>query len=174
MKFKSLTLAFLFFSLVAFSQNEVDRGYHVKVGDKAPNITLHLTNGTTTTIDQLRGKVVVLQFTASWCPVCRREMPHLEKEIWEANKNKNFLLIGVDFKQPQDTAVAFKKEMKITYPMAVDPTGSAFFQFADKNAGVTRNIVIDQNGKIAFLTRLYDRNEFLAMKKEIGELLSKN
>ncbi|MBE0650008.1 MAG: TlpA family protein disulfide reductase, partial [Bacteroidales bacterium] len=136
-----------------------------------PNITLHFINGKTATLDQLRGKVVVLQFTASWCPVCRREMPHLEKEIWDVYKHKNFLLIAVDFQQPKDTAVAFKKEMRITYPMAYDKSGEEFYDFAVKNAGVTRNIVIDQKGNIAFLTRLYDRNEFLAMKKKIGELL---
>lgn len=173
MKFKSLTLVFLLLSFAAVSQNEINRGYHVKVGDKAPNLTLHFVNGKTTTLDQLRGKVVVLQFTASWCPVCRREMPHLEKEIWDAYKNKNFLLVAVDFQQPADTAKAFKKEMKITYPMAVDRSGNEFFKFAVKNAGVTRNIVIDQQGKIAFLTRLYNRNEFLAMKKKISELLKR-
>ena len=171
MKFKTLTLLFLFLSFAAFSQNEVNRGYHVKVGDKAPNLTLHFINGKTTTLNQLKGKVVVLQFTASWCPVCRREMPHLEKEIWNVYKNKNFLLVAVDFQQPADTAAAFKKEMNITYPMADDKTGNQFFKFAVKNAGVTRNIVIDQHGKIAFLTRLYNRDEFLAMKKKIGELL---
>jgi peroxiredoxin len=171
MKFKTLTLIFLFLSVTAFSQNEVNRGYHVKVGEQAPNLTLHFVNGKTATLNQLRGKVVVLQFTASWCPVCRREMPHLEKEIWDVYKNKNFLLVAVDFQQPADTAAAFKKEMKITYPMADDKTGNQFFKFAVKNAGVTRNIVIDQHGKIAFLTRLYNREEFLAMKKKIGELL---
>lgn len=171
MKLRALTLIFLFLSLTAFSQNEANRGYHVKVGDKAPNLTLHFVNGKTTTLSQLKGKVVVLQFTASWCPVCRREMPHLEKEIWDVYKNKNFLLVAVDFQQPADTAAAFKKEMKITYPMAVDQSGNEFYKFAVKNAGVTRNIVIDQEGKIAFLTRLYSRSEFLAMKKKIGELL---
>lgn len=171
MKFKTLTLIFLFLNITAFSQNEVNRGYHVKVGQQAPDITLHFVSGKTATLNQLKGKVVVLQFTASWCPVCRREMPHLEKEIWDVYKNKNFILVAVDFQQPADTAAVFKKEMKITYPMAYDKTGSQFYDFADKNAGVTRNIVIDQHGKIAFLTRLYNREEFLAMKKKIGELL---
>lgn len=171
MRSKILTLVLVSFCIVAFSQNEVNRGYHVKVGDQAPNLTLHFINGKTTTLKQLRGKVVVLQFTASWCPVCRREMPHLEKEIWDVYKHEKFLLVAVDFQQPRDTAAAFKKEMHITYPMAVDRSGKEFFEFAVKNAGVTRNIVIDKHGKIAFLTRLYNRNEFLAMKKKIGELL---
>ena len=46
-------------------------------------IKFHLTNGDSTSISELKGKVIVLQFTASWCSVCRKEMPHLEKEIWQ-------------------------------------------------------------------------------------------
>lgn len=171
-------IIFLFISLIFFitvqAQRKEDRGYHVKVGEKAPNITLHLINGKTVTLNKLRGKVVVLQFTASWCSVCRKEMPHLEKEIWEANKDKNFLLIGVDRDEPIAKVKAFKKEMHITYPMALDPGANIFAKFAYKQAGVTRNVVIDQTGHIAFLTRLYNRDEFLAMKKKIGELLKKD
>ncbi|MBN2639898.1 MAG: TlpA family protein disulfide reductase [Bacteroidales bacterium] len=169
-------IAFLILSLVLFTitihaQNNGDRGYIVKVGEKVPNITLNLINGKTVTLNELRGKVVVLQFTASWCSVCRSEMPHLEKEIWETNKNKNFILIGVDRDEPIAKVKAFKKEMHITYPMALDPGANIFAKFALKQAGVTRNVVIDQTGHIAFLTRLYDPKEFNEMKKKIEELL---
>ena len=75
-----------------------DRGYIVKVGDKVPPLTLQLTDGQTLNLRQLRGKVVVLQFTASWCGVCRHEMPFLESEVWQAHKDKDFVLIGVDYK----------------------------------------------------------------------------
>lgn len=161
--------------LLAFTVNAQqmkDRGYIVKVGELAPNITLHLTSGKTVQLKDLRGKVVVLQFTASWCSVCRKEMPHLEKEIWKPNKNKNFLLIAVDRDEPLATVKKFKKDMHMTYPFALDPGADLFAKFALKQAGVTRNVVIDQTGHIAFLTRLYDTNEFSAMKKKIQELLT--
>ncbi len=172
MKSGFLTFILAFAFLTSFSQTKGDRGYHVKVGDKAPDITLHLTDGTTVTLQQLRGKVVVLQFTASWCSVCRREMPHLESEIWQAFKDKNFVLIGVDYDEPLRKVQAFRKEMKVTYPFALDPGAKIFQHFAYKGAGVTRNVVIDPSGKIVFLTRLYDRNEFEAMKRKIASLLS--
>jgi len=148
-----------------------DRGYIVKVGDTVPDFTMELTNGETVSIRGLRGKIVVLQFTASWCSVCRKEMPHLEKEIWLPNKNKDFILIGVDYDEPLVKVIAFKEKMKTTYPMALDPNGDIFARFAHKKSGVTRNVVIDQEGKIVFLTRLFDKKEFEAMKDKISELL---
>lgn len=149
-----------------------DRGYIVKVGDKAPDdFTLSLADGQTTTLAKLKGKVVVLQFTASWCVVCREEMPHLEKDVWQAYKDKGLMLIGVDRDEPLPVVQKFAKDMKITYPLALDPGADIFGRFADKKSGVTRNIVIDQQGKIAYLTRLYDEKEFKGMLAAIDKLL---
>ncbi len=172
MKFSYLAILLLFWGSTTFAQAKGDRGYHVNVGDTAPDIVLHLTDGTTTSLQQLRGKVVVLQFTASWCSVCRKEMPHLENEIWQNFKNGNFILIGVDYDEPLAKVKAFRKEMKVTYPFALDPGAKIFTKFANKGAGVTRNVVINPEGKIVFLTRLYDTTEFHAMKKKIASLLS--
>ena len=155
----------------SISPSEKNRGYLVKIGDTVPNITLQLTNGETFSLSDMRGKVVVLQFTASWCSVCRKEMPHLENEVWLPNKDRDFLLIGVDYDEPLEKVIAFKDQMKITYPMALDPGGEIFQKFAHKKSGVTRNVVIDKEGNIAFLTRLYDKKEFNAMKTKITELL---
>lgn len=154
------------------AQIERDTGYIVSIGDKAPDINLLLTSGETIRLSDLIGKVVVLQFTASWCSVCRKEMPHLENEVWLPNKNKDFILIGIDYDEPLEKVIAFKEKMKVTYPMALDPGAEIFSRFALKRSGVTRNVVIDQDGNIAFLTRLFDKKEFEAMKLIITDLLS--
>ena len=120
----------------------------------------------------LKGKVAVLQFTASWCSVCRKEMPHLEKDVWQKFKDKDFILIGVDRDEPLDVVQKFKDEMKITYPMALDPGANIFALFADREAGVTRNIVLDQKGRIVFLSRLFEEKEFKAMISKIEELFT--
>ena len=62
-------------------------GFVVKIGQEMPDIQFKLPDGTRIKTSDLKGKVVMLQFTASWCGVCRKEMPHIEKDIWQKHKN---------------------------------------------------------------------------------------
>lgn len=148
------------------------RGYIVSVGDPMPEFTLISTEGESFTRSSLLGKTYVLQFTASWCGVCRQEMPHLETEVWQRFKSENFALIGVDLDEPLEKVAAFADQMQITYPIAPDPDGQVFYSIAAPKSGVTRNIVVDTEGRIAFLTRLYEREEFEAMVEVIEDLLN--
>jgi peroxiredoxin len=147
-------------------------GFIIRVGQMAPDFTIRYADGRKSEkLSDLQGQVVVLQFTASWCGVCRKEMPHLEA-LWQQLKNKNFRLIGVDLKESREKTLGFARTMKITYPLALDPDGSVFYQYAAKNAGVTRNIVIDKTGRIVYLTRLYNEDIFDGMVNKLEELLS--
>lgn len=147
-----------------------NRGYKVRVGEQAPKLSFSLLDGTKITNQSLLGKTVVLQFTASWCKVCIKEMPHLEKEVWQEFKNENFVLIGIDLKEGLNTVKQFIKQTKVTYPFTIDTDGSIFDLFTLEGAGVTRNIVIDKTGKIIFLTRLFNEKEF----KDMISVIRKN
>jgi peroxiredoxin len=149
-----------------------DYGYIVKIGQQVPDFDLTTTDGKTIRMADLKGKVVMLQFTASWCSVCRKEMPHIESDIWKKYKNnKNFALYGIDLDEPKDVVEKFAKQIPVTYPLALDPKGGIFYQFAEKGAGVTRNVIVDKTGKIVYMTRLYKKEEFQEMKKVIANLL---
>ncbi len=168
-----LLLFSVFLLFVNMLSGQPERGYHVNVGDSISNISLNMLDGSIIDLKDYKDKVVVLQFTASWCSVCRKEMPYLEKEVWLENKNDDFILIAVDLKEDPEKVRSYIMKTGITYPVAIDADGSVFAQFAYENAGVTRNVVIGKDGKIAYLTRLFDRNEFDEMKKAISELLLK-
>lgn len=178
MKKSLLTLLVAFLAFTGNAQdnkvvnpNADSRGYLVKVGDQAPDdFELVLQDGSKTNLKALRGKIVILQFTASWCSVCRQEMPYLERDIWQAYKDKGVVLIGVDRDEPLATVQKFHNDMKISYPLALDPGAAIFQRFADKRAGVTRNVVIDRNGRIQYLTRLYDKKEFAGLVKAVDQL----
>lgn len=175
---KSVTIILLTFilSLISCSnaQKTDDRGYLVKTGDTAPDFVIkEAASGKTYRLSDLKGKVVMLQFTASWCSVCRKEMPFIEKEIWQAKKDAGLVVIGIDRDEPVETVRKFQQDMAITYPLALDPGADIFGLFSDKEAGVTRNVIVDRSGKIIFLTRLFDRTEFDKMKDVIFKELEK-
>ena len=159
-------------SLQSFAQTVDDRGYIVKVGDALPTLNITLTDGTQVSPDHLKGKVVLIQFTASWCGVCRKEMPHLEQEVWLKYKDyPDFFMVGIDLDEPLEKVISFGETVGITYPLALDPGGKLFHQFAAQNSGVTRNILSDREGNIIMLTRLFDEEEFNQMTAEIGKQL---
>lgn len=149
-----------------------DYEFTSKIGDTIPDFTMTLTNGKKISSKDWKGKVVMLQFTASWCGVCRKEIPFIERDIWLKHKrNSDFLLFGIDRDEPLEKVQRFQKEMDITYPLAIDPFANVFGIFANKKAGVTRNVIIDQKGKIVFMTRLFKESEFNEMVRVIGLLL---
>lgn len=155
----------------ARSDKEDSRGFIVRIGEQSPNFTTDLTDGRKVSLADLKGKVVMLQFTASWCTVCRHEMPFIEKEIWQKHKsNKDFVLIGVGLDEPMPILKELAKDTGISYPLGLDLGGKTFNKFA--RGGVTRNVILDKNGKIVFLTRLFERKEFDEMKSVIDGLLA--
>ena len=147
-------------------------GYIVKLGDVAPDFTCTLTDGKEVKLSDLRGKVVMLQFTASWCGVCRKEMPFIEKDIWLKHKdNPNFALIGIDRDEPVETVLKFAETTGVTYPLALDPGADIFAKYALRESGITRNVLIDKEGNIVMLTRLYKPQEFESLVQKIDEML---
>ncbi len=164
------TLLFLFSSI--FAQQEADSvGFYVKIGDPSPDFTLTFSNGDSTSLTELKDKVIMLQFTASWCSVCRQEMPYIEKDIVQGLECDELVVIGVDMDEPAEKVIKFADDMKITYPLALDPGAEIFELFADKKSGVTRNVIIDKKGNIAHLTRLFNFKEFNEMVEKIKVLL---
>lgn len=166
------TLAIATQAQVVQKEIPADYGYIVKIGQQAPDFTTVSTEGKTVRLSDFKGKVVMLQFTASWCGVCRKEMPHIEKDIWQKHKNKeDFALFGIDLDEPLEKVQKFAEQIPVSYPLLLDPEGKIFYSYAEKGAGVTRNVIIDKEGKIVYMTRLYKEEEFNEMKAVIDKLL---
>lgn len=147
-------------------------GYIVFDGDKAPDFTITLTDGRQLKLSDLRGKLVMIQFTASWCGICRKEMPFIERDIWQRHKdNPNFVLIGIDRDEPLEKVVNFAKQTGVTYPLGLDPGANIYAKYALRKSGITRNILIDKDGTIIKRTRLYKEDEFSSLVETIDKYL---
>jgi cytochrome c biogenesis protein CcmG/thiol:disulfide interchange protein DsbE len=132
-----------------------------------PELTLPRLDGPgETSLDDLRGKVVVLNFWASWCEPCRDEAPLLER--WHRRiQPQNATVLGVDALDATDDARAFVRRFGITYPNVRDVSGERLRPFGI--AAYPETFVIDRRGRIAALVRGPVTEEFLA--REVPPLL---
>ena len=97
---------------------------------------------------------------------------YIEKDIWQKHKSDpDFMLMGIDRDEPLNKVIAFGKSTGVTYPLGLDPGADIFAKYALRQAGITRNVLIDKEGRIVMLTRLYNPEEFSSLVRKIDELL---
>lgn len=161
-------LSFLFLlSINLFAQDEATL---VKVGDKAPNFTIELENGKTKQLSDLKGKVVWINFFATWCPPCRQELPHLQKEVYDKLKsNPNFELIILGREHSWEEINKFKADNKFNMPFYPDMGRKVFSLYANQN--IPRNFIIDKEGKIAVASIGFNEKEFAEIIEKVEKLL---
>ncbi|MER3473114.1 MAG: hypothetical protein C4335_03585 [Armatimonadota bacterium] len=133
-------------------------------GSTAPNVTLNLLNGETKTLHDYKGKVVVIDFWATWCAPCRFTMPKMI-QFYNRHRNENVELIGlaVDVTSPAEIE-AFVKEMGVNYPIAVDSDASAKQAFQIKSLPTL--FVIDKEGTILLRMEGYDPQNTIQLLEE--------
>ena len=81
------------------------------------------------------------------------------------------MLYGTDREEPVEKIVELIEKTGVTYPIGLDPDAGIFTLYAKREAGITRNVIIDRDGRIVMLTRLFDMDEFKEMVHVIDSLL---
>ena len=167
MKQIMLVFAILTFSFSLFSQDEFTL---IKVGDKAPDFSYSTENGKITTLSDLKGKVVWINFFATWCPPCRQELPLLQKEVYDKLKsNPEFELIILGREHSWEEINKFTADNKFTMPFYPDMGRKVFSLYASQN--IQRNFIIDKEGKIAVESTGFTEKEFEEIIKKTEVLL---
>lgn len=138
----------------------------------APALKLKDLDGRTHDLAQLKGKVVLINFWATWCPPCRREMPSMER-LSQALRGEPFTVLAVDVGEDADTILSFTSQLdtELTFPILLD-TRSRSMQ-AWKVAGLPTTFLLDKRGRIvasAIGGREFDHPEIV---KAVSELLRK-
>jgi peroxiredoxin len=139
-------------------------------GDMVPSFKCKTIDGKSFDTDKLRGKIVMINFFATWCPPCNLELPVLQSGIWDKYKNNtSFVLIIIGREHSEKEVADFVKSKNFTMPFAADPDRSIYKLFATQY--IPRNVIIDRDGKIIYQNRSYTKEEFEGIEKLIEEKL---
>jgi peroxiredoxin len=129
-------------------------GFQVfKTPQPLPDFEAASLQGSKAKLSSLKGKIVLLNFWATWCPPCRAEMPSLET-LWKASKDKPFTILGLSTGETPPTVAAFIAKYGYSYPIYLDPRGSIGSLYGVQ--GIPTTFVVGKNG--------------LALAKAVGSL----
>ncbi len=143
-----------------------------KAGERMPTFAVTEASGKSFSLEDQKGKVVLVNFWATWCGPCRQEMPRLEHEIWSKYGNSDrFAMIAIAREQTSNEVADFQEESGFTFPMAADPKRTTYKLFAD--AGIPRTYIVGASGKILYQTVGYCAADFDRMKQIVQRELGK-
>ena len=158
----------------ADAQNEMERKIADTTiageGSMAPDFTVEMVSGEKITLSDLRGKVVLLNFWATWCPPCREELKHVQAEIIDRFKGEEFVFIPVSRGEDKSTVEEFRKSTGYGFPMGLDPEQNIYRLYASNY--IPRNFLIDRDGKIVLASVGYDTDEFAELIKTIEKTIN--
>ena len=156
----------LLFCFVIFSSTAVagkEPLHPVIATPVAADFNLMDVDGQLHTLSKYRGKIVIVNFWATWCPPCRFELPAMEK-VWERLKDKGVVILGINVGEDEDTIFTFTTDYPVTFPLLMDSDSSVTQTYPV--IGLPTTYVINPQGKLVYKaigTR--DWNEDALVKK---------
>lgn len=171
---KFLVLVFLITFSNGFCQVSEDymESSLVKLNQEVPEFSFTTAEGKTIPFSDYKGKVVLINFFATWCAPCLQEMPYVQKDIWDKLKNNpNFVVVSFGRDHSQEEITKFIAKKKFTWPIYADKGKSIYNLFATKY--IPRNYLVDQNGTIVYASSGFSVEEFELLKSKITTLLKK-
>ncbi|MBK9389855.1 MAG: TlpA family protein disulfide reductase [Bacteroidetes bacterium] len=165
---KSVCIGIILLTATLILNGQNDTTTLVKVGDPAPLFKCRTIDGKSIDIGKMKGKLIMVNFFATWCPPCNLELPVLQKKIWDKYKdNPQFVLIILGREHTEAEVSAFAQKKSFTMPFAADPKREIFSMYATQN--IPRNIIIGKDGNILFQGTGFSEEEFSVMEKIIAE-----
>ncbi len=149
---------------------EAEAATRVKAGEAAPDFRVEMFDGSTFTLSSLRGKVVLLNFWATWCPPCREELARVPEQIVARFAGcDDFVFLPVARGESREEVAAFRERTGYTFPMGLDPDEKIFGRYAA--TAIPRNFLIGRDGRIVETLIGYEAEEFDALVARIESLL---
>lgn len=160
-----------FFALLALVVKAQDgSGDLVKVGQQMPAFTIVNDNGTQTLSSSLKGKVILVNFFATWCPPCQKELAEVQKTLWPKYKdNKDFALLVIGREHTDAELLKYNEKKGFTFPLYPDRNRAIYGAFA-KNL-IPRSYLVDKTGNVIYATKGYSDEEFAELMEKIEAAL---
>ena len=146
-------------------RDDLDATTLVKAGMPAPDFTVTMFDGRQLTLSSLRGKVVLLNFWATWCPPCREELARVPQEIIEHFRGEEFVFLPISRGETREAVAAFREQMGYTFAMGLDPERAIYDLYASNY--IPRNFLINAEGEVVLASVGYEPEEFDALVAQI-------
>ena len=134
----------------------------------APDFTLRTVSGPNLRMQEQRGRVVLVNFWATWCAPCRKEMPHLNR-LYEKYRASGFVLLGVNVDDDTSKAAAVAEQLGLKFPVLLDSEKKAS-KLYDLNA-MPSTVLVDRDGRVRYVHRGYLDGYEDTYDKQIREML---
>ncbi|HUE72884.1 MAG TPA: redoxin domain-containing protein [Pirellulaceae bacterium] len=142
----------------------------VHVGDRAPNFSLATADGDELAVSDAKGKVVLINFFATWCGPCQMELPHIE-QIWSENRgNDNLRLVVIGREESLEAVQEYRAKNGFTFPIAADPDRRVFSLFATES--IPRTFVVSPRGIIVYSQAGFADTDIVQLRAVLKEQLS--
>lgn len=169
---KSVLLPLLFLLTISLSSQEKDVDNLVKVGDNVPSFTAMRFGGGSVNIDDLKGKVVLVNFWATWCPSCIQELNAVQKDLLDKLSGQDFIFLPISRQDTPEKIASFLEAKGHKFPVYMDPEREIYSMFATKY--IPRNYLVDKTGKVVYFDKGYGPGHLEKLYKKILKLLKKS
>lgn len=154
------------------NRNETEKTTLAKEGTAAPDFTVEMLDGSSVKLSDLRGKVVLLNFWATWCPPCRQELARVQTDIVDRFADENFVFLPVSRGEQRTEVERFLSAQGYVFPVGIDPEQRIYDLYASNY--IPRNFLIDADGKIVLASIGYEPDEFEELVATVERTVNKN
>jgi len=164
-------MAFLLLGLTTFSQTKPkEESTLVSIGKTVPDFTYESAKGKSAKISDLKGKLVLINFFATWCGPCKLELPKVQAEIWNKHQgNAKFTMLTFGREHSWQEVEKFKQDNGFTFSFFPDPKRGVYGKFATQL--IPRSFLVDTDGTIIFISEGYEESHFKELVKLIDSKL---
>lgn len=148
------------------AQDDIEATTLIHAGDIAPDFTVEMLDGSKVTLSELRGKVVLVGFWATWCPPCRLELSHMQKDVIDRFAGKDLVVLPISRGEKRKTVEDYIAKMGYTFPIGLDGDQSIYKKYASNY--IPRSFVVGRDGKVVYVAVGYDEQ----IAKEIDTAIS--